>query len=411
MKRYLLLTIVNLICLVSFAQFELKQVDSIKYVTPKEHYDSLKTLQKKYTFKERMLSLPDSVKIKRNFKTLPLPVIYSSTEVGLAVGANVQSYWHFRRNLRNQQSSARMTAVYTLYDQYTIKGFWDFSMGEDMWRVRGQANYSHFPLKYFGIGPEKNDEEEIAEFVSQDFMKITSDGMRRLSSTLFVGMQATYTTLLDAFVMEDETFDYSGKTEDFFLDNSPGAEGYSLFGFGPKIVLDSRDNTKYAYTGSYFELSSNFFFGEKEYNYTNVIIDYRKYWTLKEGHHFAAMGYMNMNFGDIPYKEMPGFGQDFNDALSVGRGYYQGRYIDKNLLYAQAEYRFPLFGKFRGVGFAGLGNVTDKMSDFQFDSMKFNFGAGIRIPFDEAGRVYMRADFATAPNEGLAFQLKFSEAF
>lgn len=394
---------------INIGERSLPKGDSIKYVTPRDQYDSIRALRKELPLKERYVGIPEEYQIKKNLKILPLPVIFSSSEVGAAFGANVQGYWHFNRDLRNQQSSVRATAVYTLYNQYFLKSFWDLSFNQDNWRVSGQASYNHFPIKYYGVGNEKTVEKEVAEYISQDFVIAQTDVMTRLNEDWFIGALLKYSTLLDVFVLEEDTEEYSGKVDNYLMDTTLGNEGYNIFGAGLKIVRDTRDNTKYAYKGSYFQFSFQQYMGSM--NFINYILDYRKYWTIGKNSHIASMAYLNTNSGEVPYKEMPGFGQDINDALSLGRGYYYGRYIDNSIYYTQTEFRYPVYKNIRGVIFAGLGDVASSVDEMSFKQVKFNYGGGLRIPFDEPGRIYLRLDIAFAPKEPMGFYLKFAEAF
>jgi hypothetical protein len=48
------------------------------------------------------------------------------------------------------------------------------------------------------------------------------------------------------------------------------------------------------------------------------------------------------------------------------RGYYMGRYRDKQLLAAQVEWRFSIWWRFIGVGFYGIGDVTNDFHDLSW---------------------------------------------
>ncbi|BDD12181.1 membrane protein (plasmid) [Fulvitalea axinellae] len=407
------------IAFVSFGLFttsgalgQTKKEDDEQYkveVHTKEERQAMKKLRKEnLSLIERTVNSPDSLKVKRNMRLLPLPVIFSSPEVGLALGANLQGYWHHNRDLRNQQSTAMATAIYTIYGQYSFRSMWDMSMGQDNWRLRGQANYSYFPLNYYGIGDEKNDPEQAKEYISQTYAQFWAEGLRRISDGWFVGASIDYANLFDAYSTDEDGDRLEDPTESIFY-GAPGSEGYQVLGLGPRLIYDSRDNIRFPANGSYFEVSSSYYFGDM--NFANVTLDLRKYWQLKPGHYFAAQTYLNGNFGDVPYDKMPGFGQTFGTSLSVGRGFYPGRYRDKNLYYTQVEYRYPIYGSIRGVVFGGMGNVTDEFTDPNFSTMKFNYGAGLRVPFDKKGKVYLRADVAASPNEPVGFYLRMGEAF
>ena len=61
----------------------------------------------------------------------------------------------------------------------------------------------------------------------------------------------------------------------------------------------------------------------------------------------------NFNEGDVPVRSMANMGSG-----SIMRGYYEGRYTDKNMLAFQAEMRQHLIRRLGMVAFAGVGRVA-----------------------------------------------------
>ena len=76
------------------------------------------------------------------------------------------------------------------------------------------------------------------------------------------------------------------------------------------------------------------------------------------------------------------------------RGYYQGRYRDKMIMSAQAEYRFPVVWRFGAVAFASAGQVADNMSQFNFPRMHYAAGAGVRFSVLPSENFNLRVDAA-----------------
>ncbi len=95
------------------------------------------------------------------------------------------------------------------------------------------------------------------------------------------------------------------------------------------------------------------------------------------------------------------------------RGYYLGRYRDKNLLAAQAELRWLPFGfskRWGGTLFGSLGTVAPTISQLQFRQVRWAAGGGVRFLFFQKKDVYLRADLGfTREGTGLYFSL--GEAF
>jgi outer membrane translocation and assembly module TamA len=92
------------------------------------------------------------------------------------------------------------------------------------------------------------------------------------------------------------------------------------------------------------------------------------------------------------------------------RGYYAGRFRDKNLLVFQAEYRLPLVWRLGLVGFAGLGNVAGKFSQLNLDSLKPSYGVGLRFLFDKKEKIRIRMDIGFGKGTS-GFYFSIFEAF
>ena len=108
-----------------------------------------------------------------------------------------------------------------------------------------------------------------------------------------------------------------------------------------------------------------------------------------------------------PFDLMPQLG---GDALL--RGYFSGRYRDRQLMAFQAEYRFHLWWRIGGVGFIGAGQLGDVFGDFDLGSFHTNAGGGIRFLLSRAEGLNIRADWGWglgASSSG--FYLSLGEAF
>ena len=95
------------------------------------------------------------------------------------------------------------------------------------------------------------------------------------------------------------------------------------------------------------------------------------------------------------------------------RGYYLGRYKDKNYAAAQAELRYRFMARFGIVGFAGTGSTFSKQHN---PRLVPSYGAGLRYFFSLEHNSSVRLDYAFGeqrPGEKRqsGFYLSVSEAF
>ena len=74
------------------------------------------------------------------------------------------------------------------------------------------------------------------------------------------------------------------------------------------------------------------------------------------------------------------------------RGYYTGRYRDRNLLATQAELKYRIIPRISLVAFAGAGSVYN--TRINLGDFKPSYGAGFRYFFDTIRGLSLRMDYA-----------------
>lgn len=184
---------------------------------------------------------------------------------------------------------------------------------------------------------------------------------------------------------------------------------------GLLLQYDSRDITVNAYEGVFVELSSNFYISEGfgKPNYQILILDYRQYKQIKRpGNTLAWQVKTRVGTGSVPWPEMSQIGTPFDL-----RGYRWGRYRDKNMLFAQMEYRYmfkkktprkdgSMISRFGLVPWVATGSVADQFKDM--NDWLPNAGLGFRYEIQK--RMNARVDFGIG-NDSNAFYISFNETF
>ena len=189
----------------------------------------------------------------------------------------------------------------------------------------------------------------------------------------------------------------------------PGSLGSRSIGGEFAIVYDSRSNLLNPNKGWYVEFTFGTYnkaFGST-HNFQLTRLDLRKYWNLSDEHwevvalqlktHFASEG--------APLSEMAFFGSE-----EIMRGFYEGRFIERNLIAFQMEYRRRIYGRLGGVVFAGLGDVNERLEDFTFSNLRPSIGVGLRFQLDKRENLNLRFDtgFGKGANN---YYLNIAEAF
>jgi hypothetical protein len=75
------------------------------------------------------------------------------------------------------------------------------------------------------------------------------------------------------------------------------------------------------------------------------------------------------------------------------RGYYEGRYQDKNLIAFQTELRTPVYKRWGAVIFTGVGKVSAHLPElFDFQELKPSLGIGLRFAINKKENLNLRVD-------------------
>jgi hypothetical protein len=166
-------------------------------------------------------------------------------------------------------------------------------------------------------------------------------------------------------------------------------------GLGPKATLDTRDHDMSPSSGTLVELRANFAeeaFGS-EFTYQTYDLGANYYRRAGPGV-LALRGFLCKVSERTPLFDLCLYGSG-GDL----RGYEVGRFRDRAMATAQAEYRFPLAGRFGGVVFAGTGKVARSFDAMGEEPDLPSVGAGLRWLAAEKARVNLSVDVARSRDD------------
>lgn len=332
---------------------------------------------------------PDSLKPKRT-SLVALPYAYYTPETKFAFGAGgVYSFRPADAPISARPSSVKIAVTYTQLRQMILALQPDMYLGNERYYFSAFYGYYKFPSKFWGIGSGTPDQAE-EKFERNDFESST-DLQKRIVRGLYVGLRYQYQRI------EVKDPEPEGVLRDREI---PGSRGGIVSGLGAVVNYDTRDHVYQPSRGFLNQLSAVSFgpaFGS-DYAFTLLIVDMRKYFNLFGSHVLALQTYDGFVIGSPPFQMTNMLGGSY-----YMRGYYHGRYRDKNLLTLQAEYRFPIVWRLGAVGFLGLGDVHDRLDDFRHDPLELSAGFGLRFLFDAQERINARLDvgFGRGDNSGI----------
>jgi hypothetical protein len=116
--------------------------------------------------------------------------------------------------------------------------------------------------------------------------------------------------------------------------------------------------------------------------------------------------------GTVPYLILPATAYD--QRSRSGRGYSQGRFRGNQMIYGEAEYRFPISPCGGVLGGALFINATTTNNPQQsldlFESIKPGYGLGLRVLIDKKTRTNLSIDVGFG-HQSFGFYLAASETF
>jgi hypothetical protein len=358
MKKYLIL----LICVLGY-QHTFAQTDFLKNFIKKMYFDK------------------DSTK-KPNF--VLVPALASSPETGIEFGgAALLSFYTDTA----KHSITRVSSLYG-YASVTTKGQERISLNaiywtpQNKWHYTANVSFYNYPFDFYGIGNNtlKANVENIEE--KRTRLAITAD--RLILKNVYAGFSVGAAKYYYYSGTYSENVEF--KTDPAIQDHNGGSVIYG----GGILVFDSRNNNTYTTKGTYINMYCNLLqgiFGNNSYTGGLFNIDFGEYFKLQKQLVLAFnLKGQSLLGGRSPFYLLPQLG---NDALM--RGYYTGRYRDRNLAAGQTELRYRITDRFGIVGFVGTGEVAH--DSFSLAALKPNYGGGIRYFFDTEKGLSIRMDY------------------
>lgn len=352
------------------------------------------TSMAKYT--ETDTSIVDSSKSYRTWEMGWFPVIFYSNETEFGVGGGVQ--WVKSGYTKRHSSSMGVIGYFTQNNQYAIIANKERFFKQGIYRIAGEIAYHYFPDKFYGIGNNTVLEDE-EDFTSQEFRFNPLFQRILFSSSLYVGFHYDY---YYSEIVDTEP----GK----ILDSGTitGSEGGLSSGIGLDITWDTRDNNLYPSNGSLYQLIAGFYGPTlgSDFSFSSYLLDLRQYISIFSGHVLALREIVGVNTGDPPFQML-----FFTGSLGYFlRGYTISRFMDKNIIAFQTEYRLPLIWRFGLVAFAGFGQVAPEFNQVSINDLKPSVGLGLRFALIPEQKVNLRIDFGIGKDDS-SFNIDFMEAF
>jgi hypothetical protein len=327
------------------------------------------------------------------------PTLGYSPETSFEFGLSSLFLFQAKKDTLNRLSEIQAFTFVTLEAQY---GIWlDNAIygDKDRWFFLGRTRFQRFPLLYYGIGPETPAKDPA--LIDANYVLLRQRVLRKIRQNLFLGPEIDYQQLYNTHFNQPDNHVY---------DKPLGSDGTRNIGFGAALVYDNRHNVLNVRKGLFGEVSFltyNTALGSRS-DFRAVNVDVRSFHPLGTRNVLAWQVNGNFNSGDVPFNQLALMGGEM-----IMRGYYYGRYRDKNILAAQVEHRWLPFSFSRRIGavaFAGAAVVAPQISAFSARYLRPSGGVGLRYLLFAKKDIYLRLDVGFT-KDGPGFYLFTGEAF
>ena len=339
----------------------------------------------------------DSVNIfKPTFNVYPYA--FYSPETALAFGAGGIYVFYTAKDSISYPSKLGFGGYYSTLKNYKISVNPALYFFDNTLFVRAPVSYGFFSDKFWGQGdstPETGNEA----YTRQDF-----------SATLYIqSPPLVFSADRSGLVVDYNYTEIIDRKENQILTDSTlvGVDGGAILGIGVDLTWENRDNIFFPNSGGYQYFRFSYYPTlSSNYKFVDIELDVRKYWAIKKDHVFATNFYLNAVSGDVPFYKLPALG-----GSKRMRGYFYGRYRDNFYAMLQAEYRQYFWRRWGFVAFAGVGNVASELIEYDFGTLKYNFGAVLRFQFNKEQKINLRADFGFGQDGNMGVYFGIEEAF
>ena len=359
----------------------------------------------------------------KSMSALVLPNISSNPTNGFILGVGGAFGWFMGPKENTKVSSAPFTAAVTSKSQLITFVKPNIYTKENRFYLQGDWRFYIYSQPTYGLGTNAPDTMAVPSGMSWMGEGVAGDSAlfpmkfnlvkfheivnKRLVGELYAGIGYHldyYYSIVDEEYRSatDSTPELETPHHYYSTKNNFSTRDYMVSGVSLNAVYDTRDSQISPYEGIYANVNYRInptFLGSDQ-NSASLWLEFRTYLSLSKRYPRHIIGFWTFgNFnvaGNLPYLTLPALGDD--QRARSGRGYTNGRYRGKNLVYAEAEWRFPISRCSEILGGVVFVNAvtTDNPNTGVglFDYVRPGAGVGIRVMVNKYFRTNINLDIA-----------------
>ncbi len=339
-----------------------------------------------------------SPKFIRKSSLIPIPIVYYTPETRWAGGlAALYTFRFGGQTENNRPSQLTLGLAYTQENQILIYLPFQVFFQKEAWQVNGEFGFYKYVYQYYGIGNNTRSEDEESYDVTYPRLRLNL--LKEVAPHHYAGIRYWWDDYAIKKVKPGGLLDQ---------DNTTGSRGGVISGAGLLWNFDSRDQLFFPKKGFWTE--AEWFFNRKElgsdFNFSRFSVDATGYFSWKSSSVLALNVWLVASRGDVPFQQLA-----FVGGPKKMRGYFEGRYRDKNLWTFQVEYRWAIRKRFGLVAFGAAGAVSPALHALFGQQLHATFGTGLRFALSTKDKINLRLDLAGNDTGEFFPYLTVKEAF
>ena len=375
------------------------------------------------------------------FSFIPLPAVASNPANGWMFGFAPSASWYMGNPKTTKLSNLVGNLLYTTKKQWIFSSRHTIYLADNSAMLIGDWRYFLTSQPTYGLG--SSTPNELAENPNRygvywgeqqmDFtlIRFYEAFLKRIGDSKFdlgLGYHPDIHTRIKSFITETADPNNLFAHDQYNLSRGFNPNRYTLSGVTLNAVMENRDMavSPYERNFAWMQYKINPTFLGSDQSSSTLLLDYRHYFNLNPQRKRHLIGVWGMgNFlisGDLPYMNLPSIGWDMFGR--GGRAYAQGRFRGANMIYGEAEWRFPLqknketFGGtvfVNGATFSGGKPLpmigANYSSEKLFEKINPGYGLGLRVIINKEKRTTIAADYAFGQKGNSGFYLNINETF
>lgn len=366
------------------------------------------------------------------FKVVPLPAIGSNPANGWLFGLAPSATWYMGNPATTKMSNLVGNFLYTTKKQWIFSSRSNIYLNENKLILIGDWRYFVTSQPTYGLGsstpndlalnPSRGNVLWGEQQMDFRLIRFYEAALKRIADSKFylgIGYHLDIHSKIENFQESLPDFnpifshDTYNSSKGFDLDN------YAMSGISLNMVMENRDVavSPYEKNFAWVQYKINPTFLGSDQSSSLLMLDYRHYINLSERRKrnlIALWGFGNFVVsGNVPYMSLPSITWDMFGRS--GRGYAQGRFRGENMVYTEAEWRFPLQQNketFGGTVFVNAASFSSKTTnEALFNKINPGYGMGLRVMINKKNRTTIAADYGFGQKGNSGFYLNINESF